>query len=137
MQVAYVSSDELPKKTGVERHNKSFEIANNDFLTTVQPTPSHLWIVSAEGGVWRRLTSGAWTLPISFPLSPPAAPLSWTRDGKSVVIVKVASPYSGDFAKASVQVLDVAAGTMRALTGRSRQESFLLVSARGKFEECD
>ncbi len=131
-QVAYVSSDEAAKVTGVERHNKSFEIANNDYLTTAQPVPSHLWLIPALGGKARRLTSGTWSLPISFPPSPPAAPLSWTPDGKSVTILKVTSPYSGDFAQASVQVLDVASGQMRALTGRAKYEAQALISPDGK-----
>ena len=114
-QVAYVSSDEAAKKNGVERHNKSFEIANNDFLVTVQPVSSHLWIVPAAGGAARRLTSGAWTLPISFPPSPSAA-----------------TPYSGDFNLANVQVVDAASGAMRPLTGRSKNEAQPLISPDGK-----
>lgn len=131
-QVAYVSSDEAPKKSGIERHNKSFEIANNDFLVTVQPLSSHLWIAPAAGGAARRLTSGAWTLPISFPPSPPAAPLSWTPDGKSLTIVKVATPYSGDFNLSNVQVVDAASGALRPLTGRSKNEAQPLISPDGK-----
>ena len=114
-QVAYVCFDEAAKKSGVERHNKSFEIANNDFLVTVQPVSSHLRIVPVAGGAARRLTSGAWTLPISFPPSPPAA-----------------TPYSGDFNLANVQVVDVASGAMRPLTGRSKNEAQPLISPDGK-----
>lgn len=130
-QVAFVTSDDAPKKTGVERYNKSFEIANNDFLVTAQPVSSHLW-VTPIGGKARRVTSGSWTLPISFPPSPPAAPISWTPDGKNVTIVRVASPYSGDFNLTSIQVVDVTTGAIRALTGRSQKETQPLISPDGK-----
>ncbi len=130
---AFVTTDEPGKKDGPERHNRSFEIAHNDFLTAAAPLPAHLWVVpSGAGGQARRVTSGAWTLPISFPPSPPAAPLTWTPDGKSVAIVRMASVYSGDFDQATVQICDVATGQMRALTGRSRNEAQPLISPDGK-----
>ena len=129
---AFVTTDEVQKREGAERHNKSFEIAHNDFLTTAAPLPAHLWVVpAAAGGKARRVTSGPWTLPISFPPSPPAAPLTWTPDGKSVAIVRVASTYSGDFDQAAVQICDVATGETRALTGRSRNEAQPLISPDG------
>jgi dipeptidyl aminopeptidase/acylaminoacyl peptidase len=131
-QIAYVATDEAAKQAGEERHNRSFEIQHNDFLVTAAPLPAHLWIMPAEGGPARRLTSGAWTLPISFPPSPPAAPLSWTPDGRFLTIVKVASVYSGDFNQTSIQVVDAASGAMRALTGQTVNETQPLLSPDGK-----
>src|SRR5260370_36389386 len=93
-QIAYVAEEEKPKRTGEERHNDSFEVGNNDFLVTAEPLPVHLWLIAAEGGTPRRLTSGTWTLPISHPPSSPASPPSWSPDGKSIAIVKVAGPRS-------------------------------------------
>ncbi len=131
-QIAFVSTDEPAKHEGEERHNRSFEIANNDFLTTTQPLPAHLWVIPAAGGKARRLTSGSWTLPISFPPSPPAAPLSWTPDSKSVAIVKVATPYSGDFNQSTVQIVNIETGQMRALTGQAKNEAQPVISPDGK-----
>jgi len=131
-RIAYVASDEPAAKPGFERHNKSFEIQNNDFLTTTQPASSHLWVIASQGGVARRLTGGDWTLPISFPPGAPASPVNWTPDGKSLVIVKVATPYSGDFSSSTVQVVDVANGQMRALTGIRRAESQPVISPDGQ-----
>ncbi|HBY60388.1 MAG TPA: hypothetical protein DEH78_11230 [Solibacterales bacterium] len=130
-RLAYVTTSEAPKREGVERHNKAFEIGHNDFLTTTQPLPAHLWVIPFAGGAARQVTSGAWTLPISFPPSPPAAPLSWTPDGKSLSIVKVATPYSGDFNQAAVHILDVESGHSRPLTGRSTNEAQPLISPDG------
>ena len=131
-RVAFVASDEPPVKAGFERHNKSFEIQNNDFLTTVQPLPSHLWVIATRQGKAQRLTSGSWTLPISFPPGPPASPVNWTPDGKSLAIVKVATPYSGDFTQTSVQIVDSETGTMRPLTGVAKSETQPLISPDGQ-----
>jgi len=131
--IAFVTTDPPAPRTGPERHNKSFEIAHNDFLTTAAPMPAHLWVVPSTGGApARRVTGGPWTLPISFPPSPPAAPITWTPDGKSVAIVKIESVYSGDFDKAAVQLCDIATGQLRPLTGRTRNEAQPLISPDGK-----
>ena len=73
--------------------------------------PPHVWLIVADGkSAARRLTSGAWTLPVSLPPGAPSSPLSWSPDGKRLAIVKVASPYTGDDDKAAVQLLDVDSG---------------------------
>ena len=131
-RIAFVASDEQAVKPGFERHNKSFEIQNNDFLTTVQPVPSHLWVIASRNGTARRLTSGAWTLPISFPPGAPASPVNWTPGGKSLAIVKVATPYSGDFNQTTVQIVDAESGQMRALTGVAKSETQPVISPDGQ-----
>ena len=132
VQIAFISADEPEKRTGPERHNRSFEAADNDFLVTAQPMPAHAWLIPSAGGVARRLTSGAWTLPITLPPSSPSSPLSWSPDGKSLVLVKTTSPYTGDAEQRSVQILDIASGALRPLTGRSRSESQPLISPDGR-----
>ncbi len=131
-RLAFVAEDERKKKEGEERHNDVFEVGNNDFLVAAEPMPSHLWLVAAEGGNARRLTSGAWTLPITHPPSSPASPASWSPDGKSIAIVRTAGPHSGDANQTSIQILDVESGSMRAVTGRSRDESQPVFSPDGK-----
>jgi dipeptidyl aminopeptidase/acylaminoacyl peptidase len=131
-QIAYVSPDELPKVTGPERHNKTFEVQNNDFLRTTAPMPNHLWLIPADGGQARRVTSGTWTLPASLPPSSPSSPPSWSPDGKSIAIVKVATPYTGDANWSAVQILNLADGSMRPLTGGDRNETQPLISPDGQ-----
>jgi Tol biopolymer transport system component len=130
--IAFVSPDELPKVTGPERHNKAFEVQNNDFLRTTAPMPNHLWLIPADGGQARRVTSGTWTLPASLPPSSPSSPPSWSPDGKSIAIVKVATPYTGDANWSAVQILNLADGSMRPLTGGDRNETQPLVSPDGR-----
>lgn len=130
--LAYVAQDEAPKLTGEERHNKAFEIQNNHFLMLEGARPAHLWIVSAKGGAARRLTSGTWTLPVSLPPSPPSSPIAWSPDGKSLAIVQVATAYTGDSDRASIQVVDADSGAMRQLTARDKNESQPLFSPDGR-----
>ncbi|MBM3812504.1 MAG: S9 family peptidase [Acidimicrobiia bacterium] len=131
-RVAYVSPDEAPKVTGPERHNKVFEVQNNDYLRTSAPLPNHLWVIGSEGGEAKRITAGSWTLPSSLPPSSPSSPPSWSPDGKSLAIVKVATPYSGDGDKSTVHLLDVESGAMRALTGKAKNESQPQISPDGQ-----
>ena len=129
--IAYAAEDEHPKKTGEERHNDAFEVGNNDFLTTAEPMPTHLWLVPSAGGAPKRLTSGSWSLPISHPPSPPASPIAWSPDGKSIAIVKVAGPHSGDANKSAIHILNVETGSLRAVTGRTMDESVPVFSPDG------
>ena len=79
------------------------------------------WIVPADGGDGKRLTSGSWSLPISYPPGPPASPLTWSR-GRPIDCGCPArdTAHSGDNDRATIQVVEVATGQMRGLTGRER-----------------
>ena len=120
--IAYATEDEAEKKTGPERFNDSFEVENDDIFIQSQRLPTHVWSVPADGGEAKRLTSGSWSLPISYPPGAPASPLSWAADGRSIALVRLATPHSGDSDRAIIQILDVATGQMRGLTGRERLE---------------
>src|SRR5215813_5992246 len=111
--IAYATEDEPEKKSGPERFNDSFEVGNDDFLIQSQALPTHAWLVPSEGGVARRVTSGAWSLPINHPPGPPASPITWSPDGKSIVLVRLATPHSGDSRDATIQILDLATGKLR------------------------
>jgi len=86
--IAYVAADELANKKDIENHLDAFEVSDNDFLQTKAPSPSHLWLVAADGGKTRRLTSGTWSLPKVLPPSSPAAPISWSPDGRLLCFTK-------------------------------------------------
>jgi dipeptidyl aminopeptidase/acylaminoacyl peptidase len=120
--IAYATEDEIEKKTGPERFNDSFEIQNDDIFITSERLPTHAWLVPSDGGEAKRLTSGSWSLPISYPPGAPASPLAWSPDGKSIAIVRLATPHSGDNDRATINVVDVATGQLRAVTGGERAE---------------
>ena len=132
-EIAYVAADEAPRVTGEERHNRSFEIQNNHFRLLEAPRPAHVWLISVEGrSPARRLTSGAWTLPVTLPPGAPSSPLSWSPDGSHIALVKLATVYTGDSDRSTVQILDVGTGELRPLTGRARLETQPLFSPDGK-----
>ncbi len=130
-RIAFAAADEPAKASGIERHNRSFEIGNDDFLIQAAAQPTHIWLVNAAGGEARRLTSGDWSLPTSFPPGPPASPLSWSADGRSIAFTRVPSPHSGDYDQTQIHLLDVAAGSVRALTGRPKFEAHAVFSPDG------
>ena len=129
--IAFATADEAEKKAGIERFNDSFELQNDDFLTTAAPMPTHVWLVPADGGASRRLTSGSWSLPVSFPPGPPSSPLTWSPDGKMLAIARVVSPHSGDRGQSAIQLLDAATGASRALTSATKFEGYPLFSPDG------
>jgi dipeptidyl aminopeptidase/acylaminoacyl peptidase len=130
-EIAYVTSDEPENKKEIEKHHDAFEVGDNDFLATEAAEPSHIWILPAEGGKAKRLTSGTWSLPKSAPPSSPASPISWSPDGKSLLFTRQEHPHQGDADLTTLQVLNVETGTTRKLTTHEKFESFGLFSPDG------
>ena len=130
-EIAYVSSDDPPNQKEIDKHNDSFEVGDNDYLATAAPTPSHIWLVSAQGENAKRLTSGPWSLPKSAPPGSPSSPLSWTPDGKSLTFTRQADPHLGDSDLTTLQILNVDTGEIRKLTSHEKLESFGLFSPDG------
>jgi dipeptidyl aminopeptidase/acylaminoacyl peptidase len=123
-EIAFATADEPANKKAKENHDDAFEVGNNDYLASKAPTATHLWLVAAEGGAARRLTSGSWSLATAAPPGPPIAPLAWSPDGKSIAFVRQERPHDGDNDLTTVQIIDVAAGTIRALTDRKALEYY-------------
>jgi len=130
-EIAYVTSDEPENKKEIEKHHDAFEAGDNDFLATEAALPSHIWILPAEGGKARRLTSGAWSLPKSAPPSSPASPISWSPDGKWLLFTRQEYPHQGDGDLTTLQVLNAETGEIRKLTKHDKFESFGLFSPDG------
>ena len=129
---AYVTADEPANQAGPpEKGYDAFEVGNNDLFLTAAPTSSHIWLVPAVGGDARRLTSGAWSLPVTIPPGAPSSPLSWSPDGKLLAFVQVPTPHSGNGNQRAVQLLNVADGTTRPLTGRKMLEGYPTFSPDG------
>ena len=122
--IAYVTTDSAAIRDAHKRGTDAFEISTNDYLTTEAPTSAHIWLTSADSAVPRRLTRGAWSLPISFPPGPPSSPISWSPDGRSIAFTRQERPYPGETEKTVVQILDVASGAIRPLTPHKLVEAF-------------
>ncbi|HKW64459.1 MAG TPA: S9 family peptidase [Candidatus Acidoferrum sp.] len=130
-EIAYVTSDEPANKKEIEKHNDAFEVGDNDYLTTEAPQPSHIWLISADGGNPKRLTSGAWSLPKSAPPSSPASPISWSPDGNLLLFTRQEHPHQGDADLTTLQVLNMDSGEYHRLTKHPKLESFGTFSPDG------
>jgi dipeptidyl aminopeptidase/acylaminoacyl peptidase len=130
-EIAYVTSDEPANKKEIEKHNDAFEVGDNDYLATEAALPSHIWLISAERGKARRLTSGPWSLPKSAPPSSPASPISWSPDGKLLLFTRQEHPHQGDADLTTLQVLNLDSGEYHRLTKHERFESFGVFSPDG------
>ena len=129
--IAYATLNEPKNKAEIEKGFTGFEIANNDMFVGSQPLPAHVWLVNANTGENKRLTDGDWTLPLVIPPGAPSSPFSWSPDGKTILFVKVATPYSGDRPASAIQLLNVADGSYKPLTSRTRLEGYPTFSADG------
>ncbi len=99
-----------------------FYAGDNDYTATALTPPEHLWIVSANGGTARRLTSGSWTIAATDPGGIFSPQIAWTHDGRSIVITRVANTFSGDDEYSTLWQIDEHGGAMRKLTGHSAFE---------------
>ena len=129
--LAYVTQDDASHAAAVKAHHDAFESGNNDYLATAVDPPSHIWLVGTSGGHASRLTSGAWSLVTSYPPSPPASPLSWSPDGRSLLFTRVPDTRDGDAYRSQIMVLDVATKAVRPLTGHTRFEGFATFAPDG------
>ena len=122
--IAYAALNEPKNKAEIEKGFTAFEIANNDMFVGSQPLPAHMWLVNAITGENKRLTDGDWSLPLVIPPGPPSSPFSWSPDGKTILFVKVASAYSGDGQRRTIQMLSLADSSYKPLTARTKLESY-------------
>ena len=122
--IAYAALNEPKNKAEIEKGFTGFEITNNDMFVSTQPLPAHIWLVNANTAENKRLTDGDWSLPLVIPPSAPSSPFSWSPDGKTILFVKVASAYSGDGQKRTIQMLNITDGTFKPLTTRAKLEAY-------------
>lgn len=69
---------------------------------------------------------------MTIPPGPPSSPLSWAPDGQTLAFVQVPAPQSGSNRERTIQVLNLADGTIRPLTKHLRVESYPTFSPDGK-----
>ena len=103
----FTTPDIPEEREGEERHNKSFEVGYNSFLTKEAPTSVHLWQISAEGGEPERLTEGVESVS-DFLVS---------SDGRTVALETTPRPHSGEGIRSVIRALDLESGEQRELVG--------------------
>lgn len=114
-----------------EKYNQSFDVGNSHYLATEASTSSHIWVVRASGGEPRRLTSGAWSLPVSPPAGPPASPLDWSPDGRWITFTQQKSSSYRDVDSRGIYALDVAGGRIRPIAGPTPSGGYPMFSPDG------
>ena len=103
--IFYTTRDSIVPRTGEERHNRSFEVGLNSYLTRSAPRSRHLWRVPVAGGDPQRLTSGSEHID-AFSVSP---------DGRTVALEVMPSAHTGERIRTTIRFLDLATGTTRDL----------------------
>jgi dipeptidyl aminopeptidase/acylaminoacyl peptidase len=89
----------------------------------VKPGYDHLFVVDADGGAPRQLTSGSF---------PDADPLSWTPDGRSIVFSSNRRPdWEREPQDSEVFAVDVANGALTQLTRRFGPDTDAVISPDG------
>lgn len=90
-----------------------------DRVGFTEPGFTHLFVISADGGTPRQLTSGGWNVGARFDGLVGGAGVSWTPDGKAILFDGLMDS-TNDYAYQSSQIyrLDVATGAVRRLTSR-------------------
>jgi dipeptidyl aminopeptidase/acylaminoacyl peptidase len=90
----------------------------------LKPGFSHIFLVSADGGAPRQLSFGS---------VHDNGPLSWTPDGRSILFSSNRSPeWAKEPLDSEIYALDVAAGTITALTDRDGPDAEPVVSPDGR-----
>jgi dipeptidyl aminopeptidase/acylaminoacyl peptidase len=129
--IAIALADPKPELKGEDKFRSAFKVGNDDMTVNEAVRPVHLYLIPAQGGEPKRLTSGSWSLPSSLPPGPPSSPISWSKDGKSIILVRQETPSTGDQFLTRIQVLDIASGNIRSLTGDASLEGYPVLSPDG------
>ncbi len=106
--VAYITSDDSPRKQDIKDHHDLFVVGDNDFLTQKAPVASHVWVAPLEGGNAKRLTSGS---------ARDTGSLSWSNDGRYLAFDRIPDAYLGHFLHGRAALLDVQTGEVQLLGG--------------------
>jgi dipeptidyl aminopeptidase/acylaminoacyl peptidase len=122
--IAYVTADVPKNKKEIEHHLDAFVVGDQSYTETEAPTPSHIWLINADGSANTRLTQGQWSVPPAAPPGPPSSPLSWSPDGRYIVFSKMATPYYADGDQTVVSVVDTQTKAIRTLTSHGRYEGY-------------
>lgn len=102
---AFISEDPPTPRAGDERHNRSFEVNENDYLARAAAVPSHLWMISATGGAPHRLTSGEESV----------TDIEWVSGGEAIAFISKAGADVSQRRSKALKIIDVRSGAQRVL----------------------
>jgi dipeptidyl aminopeptidase/acylaminoacyl peptidase len=99
--IAYVQKDTIVQKSGNEKHNKSFEVGYDWYLSEKAPVPAHIWISTNEGKDEYQLTSGK----VGFCVF--SGNMNWSNDSKKIVYIAQPKPHASEFINSSLLLVDL------------------------------
>jgi dipeptidyl aminopeptidase/acylaminoacyl peptidase len=126
--IAYGATDALPKKQGPDKYRDAFYVGNTPITTRKAPRPVHLFVIPADGGTAKQLTSG----PESVTTGEAQSTLSWSPDGKTIAFLLAPNAVLNDAERAHVMLADAATGKLTRATTHAGYESDPRFSPDGK-----
>lgn len=143
--IGYAAQDAPSPVTGNAKFNTSFEVGDDDYLSTEHPMPAHLWLVRTDGRAPTALTSGSSIVPsgtlqltqpylnaLIVPQHFPDQFFCWIGNGGSIAYTKVPDAYAAHWDKSVMELRDVVTGRQRALTRHSGLEAGCDASPDGR-----
>ncbi|HEX6939104.1 MAG TPA: DPP IV N-terminal domain-containing protein, partial [Longimicrobiales bacterium] len=97
-----------------------------------QPGWDHLFVVPADGGTPRQITSGEWHVGARFSGLSSGAGYDWTPDGRTIVFDGLTADPDMRYAESAIYAVDVATGEIRQLTSRKGNWTGPVVSPDGR-----
>lgn len=106
---AFLSRKTIPARTGAERHNKSFEVRDNDYLANGATAADYLGLLSIDSGQVRQLSTGPQSV----------KRFVWLPDGQSLVLLTAPGLHSAGFLDGSLEMVDLRTGSQRVIAAAS------------------
>jgi dipeptidyl aminopeptidase/acylaminoacyl peptidase len=104
-----------------------------DRVGYTEPGSVHLFVIPADGGTPRALTSGDWSVGARFDGLKGEVGWDWTPDGKTIVVDGLDAPDADlRYRDSDLYVIDVATGTKRKLTSEPGTWTSPVVSPDGR-----
>jgi hypothetical protein len=100
LELALAAVDQPPELEGEDKHDKTFHVGDDNFLTDAAPLPHHLWLQPAAGGDATRLTSGEKGLAQGMGFA-------WLPDGSALVYPAQENPSLSCGNRRSLEVLPI------------------------------
>jgi dipeptidyl aminopeptidase/acylaminoacyl peptidase len=99
----------------------------------IEPGNRHLFVVPADGGTPRQITTGDWSLGARFDALDSGIGWDWTPDGRTMIADGLADSTADlNYRNSNLYAIDVATGTMRKLNSVQGLWSSPVVSPDGK-----
>lgn len=105
--LAYLTADEASKR---DKYDDAFEVEYEDFLARSVRPSVHLWIVPAQGGQPKRITSGPWSIATDLGMPHQWPALAWSPKGDRIAFVSQPSAGTRASYKRTIEIVSADGG---------------------------